>query len=431
MTPGLAWIGPWLDAVRREAQFEVATMDLAASREWSSDRRAIRHRSGRFFNIVGVRWKGMDGTRLGQPFIEQREIGTLGMLMREYGGRRQVLIQAKVEPGNVGVVQLAPTCQATASNVARVHGGEAPPFAGAFQGDGRRIVRETLQSEQGSRFLGKRNLNVLAEAANGTAESRSHRWVAVHELVQLLTVDHLVNTDARSVLTCSPWSALVDDPFTTRRDGFETELRRSWEQPPEDEGTLAVTTAVLALRSVSEEPEVVGLDDLSGWKISGCGVHPAAGAPFAVRHVKVSARGREVPTWDQPIVDSAGEGRVDLVCGRREGILLFQFMPRLEPGLHQRVELGATVTVEPGAHQVEGSPLAGMGIVRAACRQSDEGGRFFQDSCHYRIVDIGEARASPCSGYWLNLGQVSHLLAEGGWFTNEARSALSLLLSWL
>ena len=72
MTPGLAWIGTWLDAVRREAQFEVATMDLEASREWSKDGRAIRHRTGRFFNIVGVRWRGVDGTRLCQPFIEQR-----------------------------------------------------------------------------------------------------------------------------------------------------------------------------------------------------------------------------------------------------------------------------------------------------------------------------------------------------------------------
>lgn len=59
------------------------------------------------------------------------------------------------------------------------------------------------------------------------------------------------------------------------------------------------------------------------------------------------------------------------------------------------------------------------------------GGRFYQDSNRYRIVDIGDACDVDRMACWLTLGDIRRLLDEPGWLTNEARSALSLLLPWL
>lgn len=59
-------------------------------------------------------------------FIEQREIGTLRFIARPRGDRLDLLVHAKAEPGNVGIVQLAPTrrpATVTGSMVA-IH----PPF---------------------------------------------------------------------------------------------------------------------------------------------------------------------------------------------------------------------------------------------------------------------------------------------------------------
>ena len=67
-----------------------------------------------------------------QPLIDPPEIGTLGFSLRGIGKNREVLAYAKIEPGNVDTVQLAPTCQATASNIARVHSGEMPPYSEYF-----------------------------------------------------------------------------------------------------------------------------------------------------------------------------------------------------------------------------------------------------------------------------------------------------------
>ena len=141
---------------------------------------------------------------------------------------------------------------------------------------------------------------------------------------------------------------------------------------------------------------------------------------LAIRHIRVRAETREVTDWDQPIFDTYFEQAIDLDCGRADGTLQFGFRPCWEPGLHAGAELAPTrVGSLTGA--------TASGAIRLSVRQSNEGGRFFRDIANYRILDIGEAR--PEDGIvWLTLAE-THALLPRGFFTNEARSALSLLLS--
>ena len=79
---------------------------------------AVSHTTGRFFSIKGLRVSGI-GSKLGgweQPIIDQPEIGVLGCIVKEVKGILHFLVQAKIEPGNINVVQLSPTLQATKSN---------------------------------------------------------------------------------------------------------------------------------------------------------------------------------------------------------------------------------------------------------------------------------------------------------------------------
>ena len=345
----------------------------------------------------------------------------------------ELLVQAKIEPGNVGVVQLAPTYQATASNADRAHGGSHPPYFELFGTGGAGVVHESLQSEQGTRFLGKRNRNTLRIAGRPVAESSAHRWLGVDDVLALLGTDHLVNTDARSVLICSPWEELAGRaPFSGHRSGFGADLSGSVSAGSAVEGLEEALDAVRGLRSSTADPEIVPLESLPDWRFTDQGLEPSAGGPFVVRQIAVEARGREVPTWDQPIVDSRGEGSILLVCGRTEGILHFLLRPRAEAGLPHRAELGPSWVSEPGSREAPAPPFdCSSGVTRADCRQSEEGGRFFRDVNRYRIVDVGQAFAAPSGWFWLTLAQIRILLDQGGWLTNEARSALSLLLRWL
>ena len=89
-------------------------------------------------------------------------------LLQHRNGVPHVLVQAKVEPGNIGYAQLAPTVQATQSNYERVHGSQETPFLDWFLGQRQdAVLDDCLQSEQGSRFLGKFNRNMAVRVPDG------------------------------------------------------------------------------------------------------------------------------------------------------------------------------------------------------------------------------------------------------------------------
>ena len=120
------WVEKWFSEVRQRAHMRVTRIPFRKSAEWEMRDGGLGHRSGRFFQVVAVQWEDAQERRHNQPFLHQPEVGTLGFVFHDH----ELLIQAKVEPGNVGMVQLAPTCQATASNLDRVHGGESPAVFG-------------------------------------------------------------------------------------------------------------------------------------------------------------------------------------------------------------------------------------------------------------------------------------------------------------
>ena len=163
-----AGVREWLADRARAIRCSVTRVPFAELDAWSFDPDTgnIVHDSGRFFTVAGIRVDDDHGLRASQPILNQPEIGILGLLTREFDGIRRYLVQAKMEPGNINTLQLAPTVQATRSNYMRVHGGRKTRFLEHFRGAGRgRPVVDVLQSEQGSWFLRKRNRNMVVEAA--------------------------------------------------------------------------------------------------------------------------------------------------------------------------------------------------------------------------------------------------------------------------
>jgi oxidase EvaA len=421
-------IEDWFSSLLAIANCHLEWMPLAQSAEWSVRDGVIAHRSKGFFTVVGLRWTSPAGRYVEQPFLDQQEIGTLGFAIRTENESRQLLVQAKIEPGNVGLVQLAPTCQATSSNIRRLHGGQSPPFVAYFP-ERSNALYDAEQSEQGTRFFRKRNRNVLTSASVESPIPITHRWMDAGTVLDLMGRDFLVNTDARSVLVCAPWQELVNRaPFSRYHDGFGSELLASMQSASHHCSLAQVKAQVELLRSITEPPALIALDSLPRWHWSPEGL-TAANSSLRVRHIRVAARGREVAAWDQPIIDSVSEGMVLLVCARIDGILHFLLRMRAEAGLRNRVELTATEVIEPGRPLDEGGRWPG--VIVAQCRQSEEGGRFYRDTNTYRIIDSGTAGETGPDCCWLTIGDIRQLLDEPGWLTNEARSALSLLLPWL
>jgi oxidase EvaA len=231
-------------------------------------------------------------------------------------------------------------------------------------------------------------------------------------------------------LVCSPWDLLVNrPPFSRHQTLFAKELAASLAS---DGFRLAPLEALIQARRHFVQPEIVGIDRLGGWKIGTRSIAADQPSPFEIHQIRVEVEGREVSSWDQPILSSASDGDVDLVCGRKYGVLHFLFSVQTEPGLANGAELGPSRVAHPGEQSLSSGFAARSGAeVVAEYKQSDEGGRFFEDISTYRLVDIGEIPEDLNQGIWLTLKQIRKKLDEGGSFTNEARSALSLVLSWL
>lgn len=420
------WIEVWFSQAREQANLQVSRIPFSASAEWMMVDGSLVHKSGRFFRVIAVEWDDLQHQRHAQPFLHQPEVGILGFVFHDY----KLLMQAKIEPGNVGVVQMAPTCQATASNLDRVHGGETPLFSEWFTSVSKKQVYHSLQSEQGSRFFGKFNSNVLAIAPVSVPANQSFRWTSVDAVLELMHQDYLINTDARSSIVCSPWELLVKRlPFTRVLSSFAKDLAISFTTRMANHKML---DELQTLRALVKPPVIIRLNELDRWQIGEGSITPFSGKPFEICQIKVTAATREVSGWDQPILSSFGEGYVELVCGRIDGVLHLLFSFQIEAGLHNAIELGPSLVVEAGEVWPENTYIAyPNAVVMAECKQSDEGGRFFHDISTYKLIDIGNVPDDLTNEKWLTLAETHRLLHAGGWFTNEARSALSLVLLWL
>lgn len=127
----------WMKRQNDEVVSNINQISLTELRGWSYRDDRVRHDSGKFFSIDGIHIKTnyRNTPEWDQPIINQPEIGFLGFIVKKFNGVMHFLMQAKIEPGNLNVVQLSPTLQATRSNYTRVHGGKSPIYLEYFNGE--------------------------------------------------------------------------------------------------------------------------------------------------------------------------------------------------------------------------------------------------------------------------------------------------------
>lgn len=415
----------WINDLRDASLLYTKNIPLSTSKEWSLSQGIIEHTSNRFFSIIDVEYKNTE-----HVLIDQQEIGTLGFLIHKGAGKTNILVQAKAEPGNIKTLQFAPSCQATSSNAEQVHGGSLPPFLNHFTSPTSKIIYNSLQSEQGSRFYKKRNTNCIVETENIFDVPQSFLWTNIDNLLELVHTDYSLNTDARSVLVSAPWEMIVErSPFSRYSDNFSKSLSVSFNTKSQRINISKVKRIITETRDNNTSVKTLPLNNLSQWKMTDMEIFNTSKPEYKVTYINVHAPSREVENWDQPIIESSSPGSIILECGRINNVLHFGFKALSEVGLYNHTELSPIIVHEPGS-QKDNTRIP-EGIVRAATHQSEEGGRFFRDSNYIQLIDIGEVVDANSEAIWLSLQDISTLLSEDGWFTNEARTALSLLLAWL
>ncbi|WP_306368851.1 NDP-hexose 2,3-dehydratase family protein [Nocardiopsis sp. CC223A] len=420
---GPADVAAWAAERAAAGGFSVTRIPFAEMDAWGfhPDSGDLVHDSGRFFSVTGLR-SIVDGdprTLLHQPVIHQPEVGVLGLLAKEFDGVLHFLVQAKMEPGNPGVVQLSPTVQATRSNYTRAHRGRPVRHIEHFVGPGRgRVLADVLQSEHGWWFHHKSNRNMIVETDRDVEPHEDFRWVTLGTLGALMLRDETVNMDTRTVLACAPVFFGSGRPLHS-----DVELL-SWFTGQRASRTLAA--------------ERVPLGSLPGWQRTSDRLHHADERHFDVVAVSVRARAREVASWSQPLLAPHGPGVAAFLTRRVAGVPHLLVHARVEPGFLDTVELGPTVqctreeaTAPPGSRPpfLDAVLSAPPGPLLYRAVHSEEGGRFLHARTHCLVVEDPRPRTEPePEGHlWATPDQLVALARHGHYLNVQARTLMAAL----
>lgn len=420
---------------------------LAKLNDWyeEPDSGWLRHRSGKFFSIEGLRFSLPEApvSAWCQPIINQPETGILGILVKEIDGIVHCLMQLKDEPGNCNGVQLSPTVQATRSNFTGVHGGRSVPYLEYFREVRTdQVLADVRQSEQGAWFLRKRNRNMIVSTMDEIPSRDGFRWLSVGHVLWLLRQPDLVNMDSRTVLSVLPFAVDAGRRGSAAADPFTSALVSScdataWTRHADRE----IQSWISEGRSKNDATvEPVPMDALTRWRRSAESIQHDTGQFFEVIGVRVESAGREVGQWTQPMLATKEDGLIGLLVTTIDGVLHVLMNLRAEPGLVDVAELAPTVQCTPGNYEhlppaarpvfLEEFLTAKPEAIRFDSVLSDEGGRFYRVRNRHLIVETDTVYQHP-DYRWMAVHQLRDLLRHSHYLNVQARSILVCLYSLL
>ena len=430
----------WFNILRKKVRLIVNPIPFAASKEWhfTPDQTVLRHKTNRFFQIMGMTFKSNypNLSQIDLPIINQPEIGILGLFVKNTSLGPNFLFQVKAEPGNIGIIQLAPTMQATESNYSRVHGGSRQHFIEYFHGTTREVLHESLQTEQGWRFFRKSNNNKIVQLSKKIMLPEFYRWLDLNEIRTLLKGSFLINSDARSVLTCfflnyagyyrkyfpkSPFNSAV---FASLKDNsMSADELMGW--------------MLDFVNKIKLKYEIKTLDKLDDWEFLPNKISFYNKKKFYdLIQISVNTNCREVEHWDQPIIKSHQVQEIFLIGKILQGNLRFLVKLEPEPGLIRKIGLNTSLVINAEQSGESDKSIsawlkqnAQKAVKKISLKNSEEGGRFYQDVNLHTIYIFDKKLPDlelPANYKWLFLAGLRYFLNTENILTNELRSVLAI-----
>ena len=437
-------IRQWIERRNREVEVKVERIPFAEMKKWHSEEDgSIRHDSGRFFSIVGIDVQTDYGNNhhWRQPIILQPEVGYLGILTKEIDGVLYCLMQAKIEPGNVNCVQISPTLQATKSNYCRIHEGKSPNYLEYFvNAKPENIILDQLQSEQGARFLRKRNRNIIIKVDEDVPVLEDFRWMTLGQIKELMHYDNMVNMDTRTVL-----SGLKISDYITPLDGLRgmSQFGKDMILSCSTNHTYISTRDHLSwLTNLKARYDLIvnhcPIKDIPDWKKTESEIVRDDKRFFKIIGVNVTISNREVSSWCQPLVQPMQQGLCAFIIRKINGVYHFLIQAKLECGNFDVLELAPTVQCLTGniPTDIDHQPEFYQYLMNANKEhiifdtlQSEEGGRFYKEQNRNMIVEVDEdfPLEVPERYTWMTLRQIYKFLRFNNYLNIQARSLISAL----
>ncbi len=434
----------WVKRKNEEVKVKIERIPFQEMENWQFDKGngLLKHVSGKFFSIEGIKVQTNWGnvSEWEQPIINQPEIGYLGIITKEVSGVLYFLLQAKIEPGNINSVQLSPTLQATKSNYSQVHHGKKPLFLEYFQNaTADQILIDQLQSEQGARFLKKRNRNIIILVKDNIEIPDNFIWLTLAQIKLLLKHNNIVNMDTRTVISGIVFSGNPKELLCKMDyDVFSNKSLNALllgDKPINDIDNILMW--LTALKSKYElnvfSKSIMNLDS---WIISDKEIFHQSNSFFKVIGANVSISNREVASWSQPLIYPAQQGLICFLVSFINNTVHFLVQAKVEPGNFDIIELAPTVQCLTGSYEdIEEVPFL-KDVINASSQnilhdslQSEEGGRFYHEENRNMLilVDNNMINDIPSNFKWISFNQLTTFLKFNNFLNIQARSLISLI----
>lgn len=433
----------WIDYRNRSLTVDIKKIPMSYDGFWFYDRESgmIRNQKNSFFQISGYEETVRGEAVREQPVIIQDEIGYLGIICRKMNGVWNFLMQAKVEPGNVNVIQISPTIQATKSNFTQAHGGKAPAYLEYFKNSaGYPIILDQVQSEQSSRFYKKRNRNIMIYVDEDIEVLPSHKWMTLGQIKELMKYDNLVNMDSRTVISCIPLlkSELSAEELEEIRHLFRDEaLYRSIFESESTDTEHILFNCINNHKMLDDcRGRLKPLDQLGSWDMNEYEIVCKEPYDYKVVYCKIEIEGREVRFWEQPLVEANGIMMLGLFTTVKDGKRLFLARVRHEPGCFDTAELSPSVQLEPSNPRNELDEIEELFLDLAEKKTgtvtdvllSEEGGRFYHEQNRNVIIEIDYSAVKLLPDYyWVDYHTLNTMMRFNNVVNIQLRNLMALL----
>lgn len=434
----------WIDRTRKNTRVDIKESSLESSAFWFYDdyNGEVTNRKRSFFSIKGVRKFTNNKFVSEQPIIIQPEIGYLGIICKKMNGIVNFLMQAKIEPGNINFVQISPTIQATKSNFLRAHGGKLPPYFEYFDNADRyEIVYDQIQSEQSSRFLKKRNRNIIIMVNEDIELYDNYKWMTLGQIKSLMKHDNLINMDTRTVIAGLPIAGFgfSDKELLAFRKFFSEE---------------SFFSSVFQSEAINELPQIyhyvnnykmfqndktteIPLYELVDWEMDECGIRCRNKADFSVNYYDVTIEGREVANWDQPLFKAIGSATYGLIITNCNNCMKILVRVKSEIGTFDKIELAPSIQWEATHSKKQEDSIEAVFREEIKVRDhiildvllSEEGGRFYHEQNRYIVAFITQGKIGelPKEYVWVSYSTLNVLIQINNCLNIQLRNLLSTL----
>lgn len=420
----------WINYKIESTKVNIIKIPIFSDGVWFLDDKGfIRNNNLSFFQIAGIRQKSSTKC-VEQPIILQNEIGFLGIITKIINHQLLFLMQAKIEPGNVNVIQISPTIQATKSNFTQIHGGRKPHYLEYFTNvKNDNIIVDQIQSEQGSKFLGKRNRNMIVYVDDEIDVLDSYMWMSLGQIKEFMKIPNLVNMDTRTVISCIP----IDEDKDFESDNF---VLNSLIKPSDCSISLLFNRINKYKMFQQSSRELIPIKALSNWDFIN-GELVSQKGNFKVIYAKIQIEGREVENWTQPLLEATSIGLFGLFMYKNNSTKKVEVLVsfKTEIGTFDTVELGPSVQVETNnteidsVHKVFDRYLKNNKNITYDVLLSEEGGRFYHEQNRNVIIILDNKDEINLSDdyMWLDLRILNDLVQFNNIMNIQLRNLLSLL----